>query len=56
MPLVKQTVQKAENISMWSDCKTMSKREQTHHGCLHTVQKHEKVESISTQNDYETMS
>ena len=36
--------------------KQQSKREQTHPVCLHAVGKYEKVESVSTQNDYETTS
>ena len=36
--------------------KQQSKREQTHPVCLHAVGKYEKVESVSTQNDYETAS
>ena len=36
--------------------KQRAKREQTHPVCLHTVQKYEKVESVNTQNNYETTS
>ena len=36
--------------------KQQSKREQTHPVCLLVVEKYEKVESINTQNDYETTS
>ena len=36
--------------------KQQSKREQTHSACLHVVEKCEKVESVNTQNDYETTS
>ena len=36
--------------------KQQSKREQTHPVCLHAVEKCEKVESVNTQNDYETTS
>ena len=36
--------------------KQQAKREQTHPLCVHTVEKYEKVESINTQNDYETRS
>ena len=31
-----------------------SKRKQTHHVCSHAVEQYEKVESVNTQNDYET--
>ena len=31
-----------------------AKTEQTHPVCLHAVEKYEKVESITTQKDYET--
>ena len=34
--------------------KQQAKREQTHFVCLHLVGKYKKVESINTQNDYET--
>ena len=34
--------------------KQLAKREQTHLVCLNAVEKNEKVESINTQNDYET--
>ena len=34
--------------------KQHAKIEQTDAVCLHTMQKYEKVESINTQNDYET--
>ena len=36
--------------------KKQSKREQTYHVCLHATEKYEKVESVNTQNDYETAS
>ena len=36
--------------------KQYSKREQTYPVCLHEVEKYEKVESVNTQNDYETTS
>ena len=36
--------------------KQHAKREQIYPVCLHTVEKHEKVESINTQNDYKTTS
>ena len=36
--------------------KQQAKREQTHPLCVHTVEKYEKVESINTQNHYETRS
>ena len=36
--------------------KQQLKREHTHPVCLHKVDKYEKVESINTQNDYETKS
>ena len=36
--------------------KQQSKREQTHPVCLQELQKYEKVESVNTQNDYETAS
>ena len=34
--------------------KQQSKREQAHPVCLQAVEKYEKVESVNTQNDYET--
>ena len=34
--------------------KQQSKREQTHPVCLHKMEKYKKVESVNTQNDYET--
>ena len=34
----------------------MRKREQTHPVCLHALEKYEKVESVNSQNDCETMS
>ena len=36
--------------------KQQSKREQAHPVCLQELKKYEKVESIKTQNDYETTS
>ena len=36
--------------------KQLSKREQTHPVCLQKVEKCEKVDSINTQNEYETTS
>ena len=36
--------------------KQQSKKEETHPVCLHAVEKYEKVESVNTQNDYETAS
>ena len=36
--------------------KKQLKREQTYHVCLHATEKYEKVESVNTQNDYETAS
>ena len=36
--------------------KQQAKREQTHDVCLNAVEKYKKVESINTQNDYNTMS
>ena len=36
--------------------KQLSKREQTHPVCLQKVEKSEKVDSINTQNEYETTS
>ena len=36
--------------------KQQAKREQTYPVCLHTVEKYEKVESITAENDYEITS
>ena len=36
--------------------KQQEKKEQTHLVCLHTAEKYEKVESVSTQNGYQTAS
>ena len=36
--------------------KQQAKREQTHPVCLDAVRKYGKMESVNTQNDYETMS
>ena len=36
--------------------KKQLKREQTYHVCLHATETYEKVESVNTQNDYETAS
>ena len=36
--------------------KQQSKIEQTHHLCLHAVEKYKKMESVNTQNDYKTTS
>ena len=36
--------------------KQQAKREHAYPVCLHTIEKYEKVESINTQNDYETTS
>ena len=33
--------------------KQQSKREQTHPGCLHRVEKYEQVEKVNTKNDQE---
>ena len=40
----------------WVITKQQSKREQAHPVCLQAVEKYEKVESVNTQNDYETTS
>ena len=36
--------------------KQQAKREQTYPVCLYAVEKYEKLESVNTQNDYETTS
>ena len=52
-------VQKLESVNIQSDCtygviaKQRAKREQSHHMCLHAVEKYKKV---NIQNDYETTS
>ena len=49
-----------QKIQRWREliCQVIPKQhakiEQTDAVCLHTMQKYEKVESINTQNDYET--
>ena len=36
--------------------KQQAKREQSHHMCLHALEKYEKVQNVNTQNDYKTTS
>ena len=40
----------------WVIAKQQSKKEQAHPVCLQAVEKYEKVDSVNTQNDYETTS
>ena len=57
VPLVMQKAQKVESIYyIQSDCKTTSKKSTDPSRVLHAVEKYEKVESVNTQNDWETTS
>ena len=47
-------MQKVERIDIQSDCKTMSKKRTDSSVYLNTKEKYEKVESVNTQNDFET--
>ena len=49
-------VPKVESINIQSVTKQPANSEQTHLVCLHAMEKFEKLESINTQNDYETKS
>ena len=52
--LVMQKVQNMESVDIQSDAKQNAKKEQIHPVCLHAIEKHKKVESVNTQNDYKT--
>ena len=49
-----QKVQNMESVDIQSDAKQNAKKEQIHPVCLHAIEKHKKVESVNTQNDYKT--
>ena len=41
----------------WRAYRVIAKKQlKTYHVCLHATEKYEKVESVNTQNDYETAS
>ena len=56
MLLVMQKVQRVLASTYRVITKQYVKRKQTYPECLHAAEKDEKVESVSTKNDYETTS